>query len=142
MELYSELKKLGKHLISIRRAEMFYFIDLKFPKTWLINQKLFEEKKVVPFSLKNSENETGISFVAEDNSSVFSNVMNTITNLINRNIEIEKKNELLNISIEKLKLLFNKSKLDDLKNLEFSINTKNLEHEDTESTKVDNFIEK
>lgn len=142
MELYSELKKLGKHLISIRRAEMFYFIDLKFPKTWLINQKLFEEKKVVPFSLKNSENETGISFVAEDNSSEFSNVMNTITNLINRNIEIEKKNELLNISIEKLKLLFNKSKLDDLKNLEFSINTKNLEHEDTESTKVDNFIEK
>lgn len=142
MELYSELKKLGKHLISIRRAEMFYFIDLKFPKTWLINQKLFEEKKVVPFSLKNSENETGISFVAEDNSSEFGNVMNTITNLINRNIEIEKKNELLNISIEKLKLLFNKSKLDDLKNLEFSINTKNLEHEDTESTKVDNFIEK
>ncbi|MCF8339790.1 MAG: hypothetical protein K9I82_02360 [Chitinophagaceae bacterium] len=142
MELYSELKKLGKHLISIRRAEMFYFIDLKFPKTWLINQKLFEEKKVVPFSLKNSENETGISFVAEDNSSEFGNVMNTITNLINRNIEIEKKNELLNISIEKLKLLFNKSKLDDLKNLEFSINTKDLEHEDTESTKVDNFIEK
>lgn len=142
MELYSELKKLGKHLISIRRAEMFYFIDLKFPKTWLINQKLFEEKKVVPFSLKNSENETGISFVAEDNSSEFGNVINTITNLINRNIEIEKKNELLNISIEKLKLLFNKSKLDDLKNLEFSINTKDLEHEDTESTKVDNFIEK
>jgi hypothetical protein len=142
MELYSELKKLGKHLISIRRAEMFYFIDLKFPKTWLINQKLFEEKKVVPFSLKNSENETGISFVAEDNSSEFVNVMNTITNLINRNIEIEKKNELLNISIEKLKLLFNKSKLDDLKNLEFSINTKDLEHEDTESTKVDNFIGK
>ena len=121
---------------------MFYFIDLKFPKTWLINQKLFEEKKVVPFSLKNSENETGISFVAEDNSSEFGNVINTITNLINRNIEIEKKNELLNISIEKLKLLFNKSKLDDLKNLEFSINTKDLEHEDTESTKVDNFIEK
>jgi hypothetical protein len=142
MELYSELKKLGKHLISIRRAEMFYFIDLKFPKTWLINQKLFEEKKVVPFSLKNSENETGISFVAEDNSSEFGNVINTITNLINRNIEIEKKNELLNISIEKLKLLFNKSKLDDLKNLEFSINIKDLEHEDTESTKVDNFIEK
>ena len=142
MELYSELKKLGKHLISIRRAEMFYFIDLKFPKTWLINQKLFEEKKVVPFSLKNSENETGISFVAEDNSSEFVNVMNTITNLINRNIEIEKKNELLNISIEKLKLLFNKSKLDDLKNLEFSINSKDLEHEDTESTKVDNFIGK
>ena len=142
MELYSELKKLGKHLISIRHAEMFYFIDLKFPKTWLINQKLFEEKKVVPFPLKNSENETGISFVAEDNSSEFVNVMNTITNLINRNIEIEKKNELLNISIEKLKLLFNKSKLDDLKNLEFSINSKDLEHEDTESTKVDNFIGK
>ena len=49
MELYNELKKIGDHLISIRQAENFFFIDLRFPKSWLIQQKLFEEKKVISF---------------------------------------------------------------------------------------------
>jgi hypothetical protein len=135
MELYNELKKIGNYLISIRQAEGFFFMDLKFPKSWLIQQKLFEEKKVVPFGLKNNDAESGISFVIEDNPAEFGKVMKTILNLIKRNIEIEKKNELLNVSIEKLKLLFNKSNLDDLNNLEFSLNKKSLEYENDESTK-------
>ena len=136
MELYNELKKIGNYLISIRQAEGFFFMDLKFPKSWLIQQKLFEEKKVVPFGLKNNDAESGISFVIEDNPAEFGKVMKTILNLIKRNIEIEKKNELLNVSIEKLKLLFNKSNLDDLNNLEFSLNKKSLEYENDESAKV------
>jgi hypothetical protein len=136
MELYNELKKIGNYLISIRQAEGFFFMDLKFPKSWLIQQKLFEEKKVVPFGLKNNDAESGISFVIEDNPAEFGKVMKTILNLIKRNIEIEKKNELLNVSIEKLKLLFNKSNLDDLNNLEFSLNKKSLEYESDESTKA------
>jgi hypothetical protein len=137
MELYKELKKLGNHLISIRHAENFFFIDLKFPKSWLINQKLFEDKKVVPFSLKNNEDEAGISFVAEDNEAQFNNVINKILVVIKKNIEIEKKNQLLNDSIEKLKILFNKSKLDDLNHLEFLINKKEtLDYENDESPKT------
>jgi hypothetical protein len=136
MELYNELKKIGNYLISIRQAEGFFFMDLKFPKSWLIQQKLFEEKKVVPFTLKNNDFESGISFVIEDNSTEFGKVMKTILNLIKRNIEIEKKNELLNVSIEKLKLLFNKSNLEELNNLEFSLDKKNLEHESNESPKT------
>jgi hypothetical protein len=135
MELYNELKKIGNYLISIRQAEGFFFMDLKFPKSWLIQQKLFEEKKVVPFGLKNNDAESGISFVIEDNPAEFGKVMKTILNLIKRNIEIEKKNELLNVSIEKLKLLFNKSNLEELNNLEFSLNKKSLEYENDESTK-------
>jgi hypothetical protein len=136
MELYNELKKIGNYLISIRQAEGFFFMDLKFPKSWLIQQKLFEEKKVVPFGLKNNDAESGISFVIEDNPAEFGKVMKTILNLIKRNIEIEKKNELLNVSIEKLKLLFNKSNLDDLNNLEFSLSKKSLEYENDESAKT------
>jgi hypothetical protein len=111
-------------------------MDLKFPKSWLIQQKLFEEKKVVPFGLKNNDAESGISFVIEDNPAEFGKVMKTILNLIKRNIEIEKKNELLNVSIEKLKLLFNKSNLEELNNLEFSLNKKSLEYENDESPKT------
>jgi hypothetical protein len=136
MELYNELKKIGNYLISIRQAEGFFFMDLKFPKSWLIQQKLFEEKKVVPFGLKNNDAESGISFVIEDNPAEFGKVMKTILNLIKRNIEIEKKNELLNVSIEKLKLLFNKSNLEELNNLEFSLNKKSLEYENDESAKT------
>jgi len=136
MELYNELKKIGNYLISIRQAEGFFFMDLKFPKSWLIQQKLFEEKKVVSFGLKNNDTESGISFVIEDNPAEFGKVMKTILNLIKRNVEIEKKNELLNVSIEKLKLLFNKSNLDDLNNLEFSLNKKILEYENDESAKA------
>jgi hypothetical protein len=136
MELYNELKKIGNYLISIRQAEGFFFMDLKFPKSWLIQQKLFEEKKVVPFGLKNNDTESGISFVIEDNPAEFGKVMKTILNLIKRNVEIEKKNDLLNVSIEKLKLLFNKSNLDDLNNLEFSLSKKSLEYENDESAKA------
>jgi len=91
MELYNELKKIGNYLISIRQAEGFFFMDLKFPKSWLIQQKLFEEKKVVPFGLKNNDTESGISFVIEDNPAEFGKVMKTILNLIKRNVEIERK---------------------------------------------------
>lgn len=141
MELYNELKKIGNHLISIRQAENFFFIDLRFPKSWLIQQKLFEEKKVISFGLINSTTETGISFVVEDSPEEFDKAVSTILNLIKRNIDIEKKNELLNSSIERLKILFNKSKLDDLNHLEFSIVRKDLQHEDNESTKINSLIE-
>ena len=137
MELYKELKSLGKHLISIRYAESFFFIDLRFPKSWLINQKLFEEKKVVPFSIKSNEDETGLSFVAGDDEVEFNSVLQKILSIINKNIEIEKKNQLLNVTIEKLKVLFNTSKLDDLSHLEFYIDKKEtLPYEKDESPKT------
>ena len=97
---------------------------------------------MISFGLKNNDIETGISFVVEDNPEEFDKGVTTILNLIKRNIEIEKKNELLNVSIEKLKILFNKSKLDDLNHLEFSINKKDLQYENNESTKVDDLIDK
>jgi hypothetical protein len=47
MNLYDNLSKFEDYLISIRKAEKFFFIDLAFPKTWVIPQKFMNDNFVL-----------------------------------------------------------------------------------------------
>lgn len=119
MNLYDNLSKFEDYLISIRKAEKFFFIDLAFPKTWVIPQKYMTDNFVFTFAIKNDENNTGITFIIENAQDTFANGLDKIFKIIVDNKEIEQKSSLLNKSIDKLKLIFNKNKLDDLNQLEF-----------------------
>lgn len=119
MNLYDNLSKFEDYLISIRKAEKFFFIDLTFPKTWVIPQKYMTDNFVFTFVIKNDENNTGITFIIENTQDTFLTGLDRIFKIIVDNKEIEQKSSLLNKSIDKLKLIFNKNKLDDLNQLEF-----------------------
>jgi hypothetical protein len=119
MNLYDNLSKFEDYLISIRKAEKFFFIDLAFPKTWVIPQKYMTDNFVFTFVIKNDENNTGITFIIENTQDIFAAGLDKVFKIIEDNKEIEQKSSLLNKSIDKLKLIFNKNKLDDLNQLEF-----------------------
>lgn len=119
MNLYDNLSKFEDYLISIRKAEKFFFIDLTFPKTWVIPQKYITDNFVFTFVIKNDENNTGITFIIENTQDIFAAGLDKVFKIIEDNKEIEQKSSLLNKSIDKLKLIFNKNKLDDLNQLEF-----------------------
>ena len=69
--------------------------------------------------IKNDENNTGITFIIENTQDIFAAGLDKVFKIIEDNKEIEQKSSLLNKSIDKLKLIFNKNKLDDLNQLEF-----------------------
>lgn len=119
MNLYDNLSKFEDYLISIRKAEKFFFIDLNLPKTWVIPQKYMTDNFVLTFPIKNKEHNIGITFIIENGQDAFTSGLDKIFKVIVDNKEIEQKSSLLNKSIDKLKLIFNKNKLDDLNQLEF-----------------------
>jgi len=119
MNLYNNLNEFGGYLSSIRMNDNFVFIDLAFPKTWLIPQSYKNDKFVVTFAIKNDLDRTGITFVIDNNEEKFNIGIEKIFNIIKDNKEREQKMLLLDKNIDILKALFNKNKLDDLSKLEF-----------------------
>jgi hypothetical protein len=119
MSLFKNIQEFDSYLSSIRVADKFIFIDLIFPKTWLIPQAYMTDKFVVTFPIKNDSDSTGITFVIEANEDKFNTGVEKIFKIIRDNKEIEQKSILLNKNIDILKVLFNQNKLDDLSKLEF-----------------------
>jgi hypothetical protein len=65
MSLFKNIQEFDSYLSSIRVAGDFIFIDLVFPKSWLIPQTYMTDKFVVTFPIKNDTNSIGITFVIE-----------------------------------------------------------------------------
>jgi hypothetical protein len=119
MSLFRNIQEFDSYLSSIRVAGDFIFIDLVFPKSWLIPQTYMTDKFVVTFPIKNDTNIIGITFVIESSEDKFNIGVEKIFKIIRDNKEIEQKSVLLNKNIDILKVLFNQNKLDDLSKLEF-----------------------
>ena len=138
MSLFRNIQEFDSYLSSIRVADKFVFIDLVFPKTWLIPQAYMNDKFVITFAIKNDADSTGITFVIEANEDKFNIGVEKIFKIIRDNKEIEQKSILLNKNIDILKVLFNQNKLDDLSKLEFLLpknEIKDAKREDVEPPK-------
>lgn len=133
MNLFRNIQEFDSYLSSIRVSDQFVFIDLVFPKTWLIPQSYMTDKFVVTFAIKNDTNSTGITFVIEASEDKFNIGVEKIFKIIRDNKEIEQKSILLNKNIDILKVLFNQNKLDDLSKLEFLLPKNELQNEKGEN---------
>jgi hypothetical protein len=134
MNLYQELNDIFPNLLSIRKLESYVSIDVEFPTNWKLPKKYVDEKMVVE-QKTDKPNMRCFSFATEFAEDKLVVLFNNLKNIIKYNKEREEKEQLFKIKIEELKTLFDKSKLDELKNLEFSLMNK-IELEDEEGEDV------
>lgn len=134
MNLYKLLLDIFPHLISIRKLQNYLSIDIEFPNTWKIPKRYVDEKTIVE-QPATKENVRCFSFAVEFNEESMEKLFNNIIGIVKYNKEREEKENLFEQKIKELKSLFDQSKLNDLKNLEFNIrNEFKLKLEDDEQS--------
>lgn len=122
MNLYKELINIFPYLVSIRKLENYVSIDIEFPKSWKYPKKYVDEKTIIEQKSQKEEFRFFSFATAFDETSL--NVLFTnINGIVKYNKEREEKEFLLEEKMKQLKSFFEQNKLDDLKSLEFNINS-------------------
>jgi uncharacterized membrane protein YgaE (UPF0421/DUF939 family) len=114
------IKEQGRKLVSF---------DIKLPLSWEVEGHL-DEEEAITVKLQNANNEVNLySFIKEFNADNVNMVFDRIIYILDKNIEQERKQELLNKYIEDLKSKVNEMSLSELEQLKISTNEE--EHEPT-----------
>lgn len=116
--MYKEIEPFMDYIHSIRKLETYLSFDMLFPSKWSLPKTLVDETQVVGFEAKDS-NFKGISFVSLIDEKEVTITLVKIARVIKLNKEKEMKERLFKETIEKLKLTFEKTDLEKLKNLYF-----------------------
>lgn len=116
--MYKEIEPFMDYIHSIRKLETYLSFDMLFPSKWSLPKTLVDETQVVGFETKDS-NLKGVSFVSLIDEKEVTITLVKIARVIKLNKEKEMKERLFKETIEKLKLTFEKTDLEKLKNLYF-----------------------
>lgn len=122
MSLYKEITPFIDYLVSIRKLENYFSLDMKFPIKWSLPKSLVDETQVVGFE-PGDTNYRGVSFVSAIGEKETTETLNRIAKIIKLNKEKELKEKLFKQMIEQLKQTFEKNDLDKLHNLYFDFET-------------------
>ena len=131
MSLFSEFSALFPYLQSVRKLKNYISFDVSVPDTWKIPKKYVQEDKVIEQE-STTPNHRLISFVTEIKEQDVELISANIQQIINYNLEREEKEKLLEIKINELKTLFEKTPLISLKNLKFEIKQSKIKLQDDE----------
>jgi hypothetical protein len=130
MNLYEQISDIFPHLVSIRKLEDYITIDVEFPTTWKLPKKYVDEKMVV----EQKSDKPGFRFFSF--ATIFQKepidlLFYNLKNIIRYNKEREEKEKLFEDKVKELKSFFDKSNLNELKDLEFQVKqTLKIELED------------
>ena len=109
--------KLSPYLIGFRIASEAKIVDVILKKNW--DPELLGNQSV---SVKASNNKEGYyMYYGTSSEATFDDILQEVRNVVDGNIEREKKEELFKDKINELKDLFNSKDLKDLKNLSFEL---------------------
>jgi hypothetical protein len=120
MNMFKELTLIYDYLFSIRKLENYLSFDVKLPAKWTIPKNIVDTAKVV----ENQSNEPELrffSFVSEFNETSINTTLGIVKSLIKINKEREEKERLFKTKVNDLKILFDNTSLDNLKQLTFDI---------------------
>jgi len=131
MSLYKEFSTLFPYLQSVRKIKNYLTFDVSFPTNWKLPKKFVDESKVVE-QQSQTQNERLFSFVCEIQENDIETLSQNIQNIIKHNLDREEKERLFQSKVEELKGLFEKTNLNNLKNLKFDIKTAKIQLEDDE----------
>ena len=123
MNFYNHLQSLEPYLVSLRKLDTHFSLDLAIPSNWGIPKSTQEIAQIVPFD-SGMENFRGISFVCEFDEKNFEKTYTTILKIIKMNKEKEIKNQMFEEAVKNLKDTFDKKDLETLKTLEFKFSDK------------------
>jgi len=131
MSLYQEFSTLFPYLQSVRKIKNYLTFDVSFPTNWKLPKRFVDESKVLE-QQSQTPNERLFSFVAEIDEKNIEQLSRNIQNIIKHNLDREEKEKLFQDKVEELKGLFEKTNLNNLKQLKFDIKTAKIQLEDDE----------
>jgi len=122
MTYFNFIKTTVNYLKSVRVIKDYISFDMTFPNTWSILKEHTKDIEVIKNNGNQDEEKVVISFVSPYNENEIDKIENAINSIIKYNIEKEEKEKLFRSKVNELKSIFEKQKLDSLKNLKFDIN--------------------
>lgn len=131
MSLYQEFSTLFPYLQSVRKIKNYLTFDVSFPTNWKLPKRFVDESKVLE-QQSQIPNERLFSFVSEIDEKNIEQLSRNIQNIIKHNLDREEKEKLFQDKVEELKGLFEKTNLNNLKQLKFDIKTAKIQLEDDE----------
>jgi hypothetical protein len=136
MSLYKEFSTLFPYLQSVRKIKNYLTFDVSLPKEWRLPKKYVDESKVVE-QQSQIANERLFSFVCEIEEETIELLTTNIQSIIKYNLDREEKERLFQTKVDELKHIFEKTNLNNLKNLQFDIkNNKVKLHDDEEELRT------
>lgn len=137
MKLYEQLNNIFPYLLSIRKLENYLSIDVEFSTSWKLPKKYVDEKML----LEQKTEKPGIrcfSFAAEFEETNLSTLLENLNGIIKYNLEREEKERLFEQKVMELKTFFDKTNLNELKELQFKLNNDfKIELEDEQGENVE-----
>lgn len=120
MNLHQQLESIFPYMISIRKLDTYLSFDIEFPTTWKLPKKYVDEKMILEQE-NQKEGFRCFSFATSFEDSTINLLFENLKNIIKYNLEREEKEKLFETKVKELKNVFDKSNLDDLKELEFNL---------------------
>jgi hypothetical protein len=119
MTYFSFLDKVKYYLKSVRILKNHVSFDMIFSDTWVISKSKTNDIEIIKGGLDG--NTVLLSFVCPLNQEKVNLVEELIDNIIKTNREREEKDQLFRSKVQELKKIFEKQKLEELKNLKFDV---------------------
>jgi len=119
MNFYKNIEPIFDYLVSIRKLENYISIDVRFNENWKILKRFIVNGECV-HQESNSESKL-FSFVTKFDEVELNNIIDSISNIIKYNKEIEEKNRLFEQKVNELKDIFEKQNLNSLQLLDFKL---------------------
>lgn len=120
MNLHQQLESIFPYMISIRKLDTYLSFDIEFPTTWKLPKKYVDEKMILEQE-NQKEGFRCFSFATSFEDNTINLLFENLKNIIKYNLEREEKEKLFETKVKELKNVFDKSNLDDLKELEFNL---------------------
>jgi len=119
MTYFNFLNKVKSYLKGVRILKNHVSFDMMFSDTWVISKSKSSDIEIIKGSLDG--NIVLLSFVCPLTEDKVNKVEELIDNIIKTNKEREEKDMLFRTKVQELKKIFEKQKLEELKNLKFDV---------------------
>ena len=122
MTYFNFIKSTKHYLKSVRVIKDYVSFDMIFSNTWSILKEHTKDVEVIKNNGNTEDGKVVISFVSPYDKEDINRIEECVNNIIKYNIEKEEKEKLFKSKVNELRSIFEKQKLDSLKNLKFDTN--------------------
>jgi len=127
--VYEIIKSLRPYFFSLREIKGNVSLDLKLPTKWKVDEIASIYKTLKIKVQDKNDKDVLISFISEANQEGYDTTLQCANEVVEKNIEEEKKRDLFDKKVREMRALFEESKLDELEHLKFESNVKEQDSE-------------
>lgn len=127
--MYEILKPLRPYFFSLREIKGNVSLDLKLPSKWKYEKTVSVYKTLKIKVQDKNDKDVLVSFISDASADGYNTALQCANEVVEKNVEDEKKRELFDKKVREMRALFEESKLGDLENLKFESNVQEYDTE-------------